>query len=140
MNTRDDYVIITVVVAAAAFVFSAVVFSFTGCAEMESNNTKSLLSAAGFHTLTPQTALQKEIYAALPADKVQRVTVKNRTAYVFKDEKAGIAYVGHEAEYQRYKDLCIQQRIAQDYYMATAMDPYWSGRWSGAWGYRGMWW
>ena len=135
MNPKEYYMTISIVVATAA----AVSF-FTSCAEMESNNTKSLLSAAGFHTLTPQTAQQKEIYAALPADKVQRVTVKSRTAYVFKDEKAGIAYVGHEAEYQRYTNLCIQQRIAQDYYMATAMDPYWSHRWSRAWGYRGMWW
>ncbi len=135
MNSKKHPIIVVIIVAAAA----AVSF-FTSCAEMESNNTKSLLSAAGFHTLTPQTAQQKEIYAALPADKVQRVTVKSRTAYVFKDEKAGVAYVGHEAEYQRYKNLCIQQQIAQDYYMATAMDPYWSHRWSGAWGYRGMWW
>jgi hypothetical protein len=113
---------------------------FASCAEMESNNTKSLLSAAGFHMLTPQTAQQKEIYAALPAYKVERATVKGKTFYVFKDEKAGIAYVGHEAEYQKYKDLCIQQRIAQDYYMAAAMDRHYAGRWYGAWGSRGMWW
>ena len=135
MNLKESYVRIAALVAA-----SAVVSFFTSCAEMEANNTKSLLSAAGFHTLTPQTAQQKEIYAALPADKVQRVAAKGKTAYVFKDEKAGIAYVGHEAEYQRYKNLCIQQRIAQDYYMASAMDPYYSGRWYGAWGSRGMWW
>ena len=112
----------------------------TGCAEMEANNTTSLLSEAGFHTLTPHTSLQKQIYAELPPNQVERVTAKGKTAYVFKDEKAGIAYVGHEAEYQRYKNLCIQQRIAQEYYMARAMDPYWSHRWYGAWGYRGMWW
>ena len=113
---------------------------FTSCAEMESNNTKSLLSAAGFHALRPQTAQQKEIYAALPAYKVERATVKGKTFYVFKDEKAGIAYVGHEPEYQKYKDLCIRQRIAQDYYMAASMDRHYAGRWYGAWGPRGMWW
>jgi hypothetical protein len=121
-------------------VVAAAVSFFAGCAEMESNNTKSLLSAAGFHVLTPQTAQQKEVYAVLPAYKVERATVKRKTFYVFKDEQAGVAYVGHEAEYQRYKNLCIQQRVAQDYYMAAAMDRHYAGRWSGAWGSRGMWW
>jgi hypothetical protein len=135
MNPKRQQLSIVMFVAGAA----AVSF-FANCAEMESNSTKSLLSAAGFHMLTPQTAQQKEIYAALPAYKVERATVKGKTFYVFKDEKAGIAYVGHEPEYQKYKDLCIQQRIAQDYYMAAAMDRHYAGRWYGAWGSRGMWW
>jgi len=135
MNPKRHHLSIAFVVAAAA------AGSFlASCAEMESNNTKSLLSAAGFHTLTPQTPLQKQVYAALPADKVERATVKGKTFYVFKDERAGIAYVGHEPEYQKYKELCIQQRIAQDYYMAASMDRYYAGRWYGAWGRRGMWW
>ena len=113
---------------------------FTSCAEMEATNTKSLSSAAGFHTVTPQTARQKEVYAQMPAYHVERISMKGKTIYAYKDEKAGIAYVGHEAEYQRYKNLCIQQRIAQDYYMASTMDPYWGSRWYGAWGYRRMWW
>jgi len=135
MNQKRHYLSVALTVAAAA----AVSF-FASCAEMESNNTKSLLSAAGFHVLTPKTALQKEVYAALPAYKVERATVKGKTFYVLKDEKAGVAYVGHEAEYQKYKELCIQQRIAQDYYMAASMDRYYAGRWYGAWGMRGMRW
>ncbi len=125
----------------ATFIATAGAISFlTGCAEMEATNTKSLLSAAGFHTVTPTTPLQKEVYAKMEANHVQRISMKGKTIYAFKDEKAEIAYVGHEAEYQRYKNLCIQQRIAQDYYMAYSMDPYWSNRWYGAWGYRGMRW
>src|SRR5215472_14248220 len=129
-------------ISSVIILFSAVaaVLFLASCAEMEATNTKSLLSTAGFHTVTPTTPLQKEVYAHLEAYHVQRVTVKNKTIYAFKDEKAGIAYVGHEAEYQRYKNLCIQQRIAQDYYMASTMDPYWGSRWYGAWGYRRMWW
>jgi len=131
-----------------AFISSAViivatilaVLFFTSCAEMEANNTKSLLSAAGFHTMTPETARQKEVYAHMAPNHVQRISMKGKTIYAYKDEQAGIAYVGHEAEYQRYKNLCIQQRIAQDYYMASTMDPYWGSRWYGAWGYRRMWW
>ena len=129
-------------ISSVVILFAAVaaVLFLVGCAEMEATNTKSLLSAAGFHTVTPTTPLQKEVYGHLTAYRVQRVSMKGKTIYAFKDESAGIAYVGHEAEYQRYKNLCIQQRIAQDYYMAYSMDPYWSHRWYGAWGYRGMYW
>ena len=129
-------------ISSLIIVFAAVATAlfFASCAEMEATNTKSLLSAAGFHTVTPITKLQKEVYAEMTPYHVQRITVKGKTIYAFKDEKAGIAYVGHEAEYQRYKNLCIQQRVAQDYYMAASMDPYYGHRWYGAWGYRRMWW
>jgi hypothetical protein len=129
-------------ISSVVILFAAVaaVLSLVSCAEMEATNTKSLLSAAGFHTVTPTTPLQKEVYGHLTAYRVQRVSMKGKAIYAFKDESAGIAYVGHEAEYQRYKNLCIQQRIAQDYYMAYSMDPYWGDRWYGAWGYRRMWW
>jgi hypothetical protein len=118
----------------------ATVLFFASCAEMEATNTKSLLSQAGFHTVTPSTPLQKEVYAKMQANHVQRVSMKGKTIYAFKDEQAGIAYVGREAEYQRYVNLCVQQRVQQDYYTAYAMDPYWSGRWYGAYGYRGRYW
>jgi hypothetical protein len=137
MNPKGLQLNIVVAVAAAA----ALSF-FASCAEMESTNTKSLLSSAGFHTVTPSTPLQKEVYAHLTANHVQRVTIGERKIYAFKDEQAGIAYVGREAEYQRYVHLCVQQRVAQDYYTAYSMDPYWSHRWYGAYGYgyRGRYW
>jgi hypothetical protein len=111
-----------------------------GCAEMGASNTTSLLTAAGFHSLTPQTPKQQEIYTALPPYKVERANVKGRVFYVYKDEKAGVAYVGHEPEYQRYKQLAIQQQIAQDYYMAAEMNSYYARGWYGAWGRRSIWW
>ena len=127
--------IILVFVAAAAALFVA------GCAELESANTTSLLSAAGFRARTPQTPKQKEIYAALPPYHVERATVPGKGVfYVYKDEKAGIAYVGREQEYQRYQQLAIHQQIAQDYYMAAEMDRAAAWGWYGAWGPRAVWW
>jgi hypothetical protein len=125
---------IVVLFAAAAALFLA------GCAEMGSGNTTSLLSAAGFRARTPQTPKQQELYAALPPYKVEHATVKGRAFYVYKDEKAGVAYVGHEPEYQRYRQLAVQQQIAQDYYMATEMNSFYARGWYGAWGPRGLWW
>ena len=72
------------------------IICFAGCASMETNKTTSLLSAAGFRVRTPQTAKQKEFYAALPSNKLERATVKGKVFYVFKDEKAGVEYVGGE--------------------------------------------
>ena len=118
----------------------AATFFVAGCAETEANNTKSLLASAGFRVRKPETDKQKEVYAALTNQRVERATVNGRVFYVFKDEEDGIAYVGHEPEYQRYKDLCVQQRIAADYYAYASMDSYYSTRWYGAWGYRGMYW
>jgi hypothetical protein len=111
-----------------------------GCASVGSTNTESLLSAAGFVVRTPETPKQKEIYATLPAYKVHRATVNDKVFYVYKDEKAGVAYVGHEPEYQRYKQLAVQQQIAQDQYMAAELDRQSALQWYGGFGVRRIWW
>jgi hypothetical protein len=111
-----------------------------GCAGVGSGNTTSLLTAAGFRVRTPQTPNQQQLYAALPPYKVERATVKGHVFYVYKDEKAGVAYVGREQEYQNYQQLCVQQQIAQNYYSAVAMDRAAAYGWYGAWGPRAFWW
>jgi hypothetical protein len=111
-----------------------------GCAGMTSANTESLLSAAGFRVRTPQTPKQQQIYAALPPYQVHRATVNGKVFYVYKDEKAGVAYVGREPEYQRYQQLAIQQQIAQQYYAAVEMDRAAALNWYGGFGVRRVWW
>jgi hypothetical protein len=112
----------------------------TGCASMTSANTESLLTAAGFRARTPQTAKQQQIYAALPPYQVERATVKGKVFYVYKDEKAGVAYVGREQEYQRYQQLAIQQQIAQNQIMAAEMEQQAALDWYGGFGFRRIWW
>jgi len=131
-TTKSNVILVFAAIAAAFFV--------AGCAEMGSANTTSLLSAAGFHARTPQTPKQQQMYAALPPYKVERATVKGKTFYVYKDEKAGVAYIGREQEYQRYQQLAIQQQIAQDQYMAAQMQADAAWGWYGAWGPRAFWW
>ncbi len=96
------------ILAAAAGSFLA------GCASMQTDNTKSLLSTAGFRAHTPRTAKQQQLYASLPSNKIERAKVNGKVFYVFKDEKAGVAYVGGEREHQRYRQLCMQQHLAQE--------------------------
>lgn len=127
-------------IVVALFAVGTALFGLAGCASVEKANTESLLSAAGFRVRTPETPKQKQIYASLTADKLQRATVNGKVFYVFKDEKNGTAYVGREAEYQRYKQLAIEQRIAQDNYMAAEMNREAAMGWYGAWGTRAIWW
>ena len=124
-----------ILVASVAALFLA------GCASAGSTNTTSLLTAAGFRAHTPQTPKQQQIYAALPPYQVQRATVPGKGVfYVYKDQNAGLAYIGREAEYQRYQQLAIQQQIAQNYYMAAQMQQAAAWQWYGAWGPRAFWW
>jgi hypothetical protein len=111
-----------------------------GCASMTSANTEALLTAAGFRARTPQTPKQQQIYATLPPYQVQRATVKGQFFYVYKDEKAGVAYIGREPEFQRYQQLAIQQQIAQNQIMAAEMEQQAALDWYGGFGFRRIWW
>jgi len=109
--------IVIIIVAAAAALFLA------GCAEMEATNTKSLLSAAGFRVKTPQTPLQKEVYAALPAYHVSRVRANSKVAYAFKDEKAGVAYVGESVmDPASYYDNNVTESLVLEAVRAAGID------------------
>ena len=116
------------ILAAGGIIFCA------GCATMETDSTKPLLSAAGFRVRTPQTAKQRDVYAALPNNKVEHAIVKGKVFYVFKDEKAGVAYVGGEPEHRRYQELCVQRHAAQA--AEEEMNPSLATRWNNQWGAR----
>jgi hypothetical protein len=123
------------------FIAAVTSLSLSGCAGMGSANTTSLLTAAGFRARTPQTPKQQQIYAALPPYQVERATVPGKGVfYVYKDEKAGFAYVGREQEYQRYQQLALQQQIAQNQIAAAEMERAAAWQWYGAWGPRAFWW
>ena len=123
----------------ASLITICVLFGVIGCASLDSSNQKSLLAAAGFRARTPETPKQKELYAAAPAYKVQRISAKGKVFYAYKDEKEGVAYVGGEAEYQRYQELALKQRIAREQYMAAEMQSSMAWNWYGAWGPRMYW-
>ena len=127
MKTKITNSSLILILAAWGIIF------FAGCASMETGNATSLLSEAGFRTRTPQTAKQKELYAALPSNKLERATAKGKVFYVFKDEKAGMAYIGGEPEHQRYQQLCIQKHVAQapEEEMSHPFARGWSNQWGG---------
>ena len=94
--------------------------------------TVSLLGAAGFRLRTPETPKQKEIFARLPSYKVDSLIYEGRKYYVYKDEAKGLALVGSEAEYERYRQLARQERLSaghQNAVMASEAD---AAMWHGA--------
>jgi hypothetical protein len=122
MKTRITNSSLILILAACGMIF------FAGCASMQTNKTTSLLSAAGFRARTPQTAKQKELYTALPSNKLDHATVNGKGFYVFKDEKAGVEYVGGEPEHRRYQQLCMEQHVAQA--PEEEMNDFFSRSWS----------
>src|SRR6187402_1470827 len=94
---------------------------FTGCATTSASTQKSLLSEAGFIVRTPETAKQRELYAAAPAYQLQRAEVKGRVFYAYKDEANGVVYVGDEAAYQRYRELAAERQMAMEQLAAAEM-------------------
>jgi hypothetical protein len=117
---------------------AVVALGFAGCATEEAHHKESLLSAAGFRSMTPTTASQQSIYSSMPPYKMQRFEQNGKVNYAFVDKKAGVVYVGSENEYQRYKQLGVQQNIANEQLEAAQMNQDIAMNW-GAWGPMGAW-
>lgn len=92
-----------------------------GCAGTKPAHPGQTLVGAGFRLRTPETPRQKEIYAKLPAYKVQRLQVDGHTFYVYKDAAKGVAFVGGEGEYQRYRQMA-KQESTEGFYNAISAD------------------
>ena len=63
--------------------------------------------------------------------------MKGKGFYVFKDEKAGVAYIGGESAHQRYQQLCKQQHVAQA--PEEDMNHPFNQSWNQRWAQRGPW-
>ena len=113
---------------------AALAFALADCAACSTGKYESLLTEAGFVAHTPKTPKQKELYAAAPSYKVERITANGKTIYAYKDEKKGIAYVGDEAAYQHYKQLATRQSFDRSNYEADQMNQQMSTDWYGAYG------
>jgi hypothetical protein len=76
-------------------------------------NKESVLSAAGFRMRTPSTQEQWAMFNRMTPYKLERNTFKGKALYTYADKQKGVVYIGGDKAYQRYKQLGIQQSIAQ---------------------------
>jgi hypothetical protein len=106
------------------------------CASTQSK--ENMLVAAGFKVIVPKTAAQQQKLKALPPDKVTMVQKSGKTHYVFPDVANNQAYVGGPKQYEAYRQLRLQKKLADEKVEAAEMNleastmDGWGG-W-GAWG------
>ena len=136
MNSQKS-LSISVVVAVALTMLAALY----GCASYEAQNKETLLSAAGFRTRTPTTPQQQAMFNRMVPYQVERRVRNGKVLYTFADKQKNLVYIGGESEYQRYKQLGLQQQIAQNQLEAAQINeeaslynwgPYW-GPWNPWW-------
>ena len=105
-----------------------------GCASTQTQTKESMLIAAGFKVIVPHTAAQQKRLQALPPDKVTPLVHKDGNRYyVFPDAANNQAYVGGPQQYQAYKQLRLQNKLANENLEAAQMNWDASMDW-GAWG------
>src|SRR5438477_11488139 len=102
MRTKRQYLI--------AIIISAAAISTAG-AQCELVNTSALLNSAGFHARKAETFEQRLLYGVAPSYRVLRAGTPWWSIYAYKDEAAGVAYVGDEVDYQRFCQLAVQQGV-----------------------------
>ena len=109
-----------------------------GCTTFEIDTKTRTLSENGFVARVPETPQQREAYAALTPYKLYRGVVRGSVFYVYKDEKNGVAYIGTDAEYQRYLErarrLVAAFETTEEKMAAYDMDSDLAYRWYGSWG------
>jgi hypothetical protein len=136
MNSQKS-LSISLVVAVALIMISG----FYGCASYDAQSKETLLSAAGFRTRTPSTPEQQAMFNRMVPYKVERRVRNGKVLYAYADKQRNVVYIGGESEYQRYKQLGLQQSIAQDQLEAAQINeeaslynwgPYW-GPWNPWW-------
>ena len=83
------------------------------CASAEVQNTESLLSAAGFSREAPSTPAQLATYNRTAPYKLERNPISGEGLYWYADKKKGVAYIGGDEAYQRYRRLALQQSMIE---------------------------
>jgi hypothetical protein len=68
------------------------------------------------------------MYNQMTPYKLERNTFEGKALYSYADKQKGVAYIGGDKAYQRYKQLAIQQLALEAAYskMLTQEDQVWS--------------
>jgi hypothetical protein len=126
--------------SAVSIVFVTLVcglLALDGCGAIEKRAQRVNISESGFLARVPQTERQRDFYAALPPYELYQGVKNGRPFYVYKDEKAGVVYVGNEQDYQRYmgkvRRLVAYYETTEAKNVAHNIDENVQARWDGSW-------
>jgi hypothetical protein len=120
-------------------------FGLMGCAAMQTEQTQQtkttedLLSAAGFKQVFPTTPKLKARLQALPQKQIFMASRGPKLFYVYADAAGcGCLYAGNQQQYQAYKNLAAQYKMAAMQAAAAEMNEAAAMDW-GEWGEAGPW-
>ena len=112
-----------------------------GCAALRKSDVdaqEQILSAAGFQMKPADTPQKLEHLQTLTPQKLVPHTRDGKLYYVYADaEFCKCLFVGNEPAYQKYQQLALQQKLAQERMNAAAMNENAAMNW-GMWG--PFWW
>ena len=112
-----------------------------GCAALRKSDVETqeqLLSAAGFQMKLADSPQKLTHLQQLSSQKLVPHTRDGKLYYVYADpEFCKCLYVGNEPAYQKYQQLAVQQKLAQERLNAAAMNENAAMNW-GLWG--PFWW
>jgi hypothetical protein len=118
---------------------AAVVLGACASANPEAVRTRNLLTAAGFHTVKPETPEQREIFSQMPAYVLEGGIIQAKQTYSYKDLGKGVVYVGGDTEFQQYEVLLARSKQANGSAPGQNMNPHKAMLGQQAFGYRGLW-
>jgi hypothetical protein len=107
------------------------VFLITGCNVLQKK--EQLLSTAGFRSVTPSSSAQIAHLKSLPQGHLTPISKNGKTLFLFADAKNNRLLVGNQAQYQLYKQLNLNQQIAQDQRATKELNADATSEWA-AWG------
>lgn len=94
-----------------------------GCAHSQKvsrEDTEDLLSAAGFNRRPADTPEKQQHLQSLEQHQLLAFQKDGEFVYVYADQQGcGCLFAGNEQAYQRYKELALQKKIAEDQLQAA---------------------
>ncbi len=86
-----------------------------GCAAIEKadrDNTERLLAASGFRVLPTNSPARQKALETMAPYKIERKLKGDDVYYSYACPDQNIAYIGNQADYSKYRELELQQEIA----------------------------
>jgi hypothetical protein len=117
-----------------AVVAALVVSGCTYIRREDADKTESTLAAAGFQMKPADTPKRQESLAQFPVRKIATRTRNGQVVYFYADpDFCKCVYFGNQQQYARYRQLAIQQKVAQEQIDAAEMNEDAAMDW-GMWG------
>ncbi len=115
------------------FTVAMLLWLAAGCAT--TRHTETFLTAAGFKVVAVTTPKQEQKLKSLRPDKITMVQRNGKTYYVFPDPAHHQIYLGTPNEYQNYRQILADNKIAEQNRMGVEMDEADGGGWDdwGSW-------